>query len=75
MDTPYTVDWVAAQLGEAPRWVRAKVNELGVPHLRLARGRMAFTPDHYDALLKALEATATTPTQRSRARQRKGRAA
>ena len=75
MDTPYTTEWAADQLGVTPKWLRAKVAALGVPHLRLARNRMAFTPDQYDALLKALEVNSQQPTGRSRARQRKGRAA
>lgn len=74
-DTPYTAEWAATQLGVTPKWLRAKVAELGVPHLRLSRNRMAFTEDHYRALLSALEVSRATPTARSRARQRKGRAA
>lgn len=75
MDTPYTTDWAADQLGVTPKWLRARVAQLGVPHLRLARNRMAFTPEQYAALLKALEVSSHQPTDRSRARQRKGRAA
>ena len=66
---------VAASLDVSDRWLRARVLELGVPHLSLSRRRIGFTPEHIEALHKALESTATTPTQRSRARQRKGRAA
>jgi hypothetical protein len=65
---------IAETLGVSERWLRNRVRELCVPHVDLGRGRMAFTPEHYAALLAALERGGSAPTPRSQAR-RRGRAA
>ena len=61
---------VAQRLGQTERWVSQQVRELGVPHVRLSRGRIAFTDDQYQQLLDALTVQSQQPTPRSRARRR-----
>ncbi len=70
----HTLFEVAAQLNANPRWLRRKVSELNVPHLQVGR-RVAFTDEHLETLIRALEVQSQQPTNRSRQARRKGRAA
>jgi len=71
----YSLEQAAQRLRVTTRWLRQQVDVLDVPHLRLARNRIAFTPDQYTGLLDALTRRPSGPTDRSRARARKGNVA
>lgn len=52
---------VAEQLRTSEWWVREQARRRRVPHLRMGRGRVAFLPEHIEALARLAEVQVATP--------------